>query len=633
MGAVRLNDETGHCPAYRSKYSDWTDVESMLKHHHYGLLRYRIKQNDDIKFESYTPTTSLFKYGQIDDYTFNAVYSKYRQYFNHNIILKKAIKTGQSKHVIDILLKQTQPIVFERDVSSLIELCDRESYELLKYLLDSGHYNHIQWSWSRINIPRLFEKASASSIRCLLNPNNNNTESLIDRIKQQSCQYIPEILAKGDQQLIDQLLFKDGVKQFDEPITAHFMLPITASPTQQLERFERLLPQDDTLHDRSLNHIATSKSAALSLLSSASIQIPRQDIDIGDEQRLIFVKLGELEKTMIAPRNRKLDRYIVHEYIVTGDCMLLPYLIIHPKRTYYKHEVQNIVNEIIKHGNLTQLIVAIGLLDNELIPKHNRPTDRSLYFGDMYNAFIDSDNMTKSLECIQYLNQLNVIQSIAPQVERKPITLLRTPPMFVLAFLMSSDNKIFPLELLREKVVLMEPQQIDYVLNNMPSFFDHYKGVGLNELDLIVYTHYVSLNLNNDDNNNNRGIDIFRSILDNLPRKHFTKFVESTIHYFISYGRMNLDAVKVIMEHVLHLAPAQVLLSKIGIQGVVKMLLIYKYDYHLEYKSNDLTMVFRLAVDCYVTDLAKHIFKYQKGLVQPSALNMTSSTWSKWNID
>ncbi|GAM19185.1 hypothetical protein SAMD00019534_023600 [Acytostelium subglobosum LB1] len=623
MENPRPKDEKGPCPAYRSKYSDWTDAKAMLEHRQHGLLRYRIKQNDDIKFTTYT-ALSMFDYGHIDVDTFKAVYNKYQSFFNHKNILNNAIKSEvQDKQVIGILLEQTRPMIFYRDVSRLIDLCESGSYELLKYLLDSGHYYHVQWKWSQINMEKLFKKISASSIQYLLNPDNNFPQSLTDRIKRSSSQYVTEILAKGDQQLIDQLLFKDGVKLFNGPITDRLMLPITASPTQQLERFERLLPLDDTLNDQAISRISMSKSIALKLTDE--LHYTRQDTDIGDEQRMIFVKLGELEKSMVASRTRPLDRYMVHEYIVTGDCMLLPYLIIHPKRSYHKHEVQNIVNEIIKHGNLTQLIVAIGLLDNELIPKHKRrdaPLERLAYFGNMYNAFVDADNMTKSLECIKYLNQHDVVQGIVPQIERKQITLLRTPPMFVLAFLMSTDNNIFPKELLREKLVLMEPQQIDFVLNNMPSFFNRYAGVCLNELDFIVYTHYAILN------NNQRGKDIFSTLLYYVGWR--TKALEPTIHYFTSHGRMNMEAVHFILDQ-LHLAPSEELTAKIGIEGVVRMFRLFKFDHLLENSINDLSIMFNIAIVFNEHDLAKHIYKYQKGMIDAYTLQTNSSYIDYWN--
>ncbi|GAM18650.1 hypothetical protein SAMD00019534_018250 [Acytostelium subglobosum LB1] len=480
----------------------------------------------------------MFSYGPIDKDTFNAVHNKYQQFFKDQYIFKHILynaivkSAGSNTDVVSKLLFNNPNALESNNLvlgHILNQLYNCGAFEMIKVLHDTGHNIEV----SKDHTISCVFRAPAASIRYFLDPNNKFNPKLINLVKSSANlpYYASLIISKGDQQLINELLTIDVVRQ------------IKGSPIDQ---------SDTKLNDLTLFYIAKSKSTTLTILSSTSHT--SQDTDIGDVKRMTFVN-GQA---------RRQCNVTVHQYIITGDCMLIPFMM----TDYDKLDVRFIINELIKHGNVTQIIVALGVLDNVILPNqtgHHKCDDRSLYFGDMYNAFLDSELMSKSLEVIKYLNDHHVVQTMDRRSHLRDDVILDSPrTQQALEFLMSIDNKIFPLALLKRRLVLFEPRDIDYVLNNNPSFFEVYTYVGRPkaELDVLVYTYHAAQSINNYD------LGLVRSILNAIPPGHRSGYLESTFLYFISNGRMNMDVIKMMLQG-LQFKPTYSLLSLLGASGDV----------------------------------------------------------------
>ncbi|GAM18651.1 hypothetical protein SAMD00019534_018260 [Acytostelium subglobosum LB1] len=318
--------------------------------------------------------------------------------------------------------------------------------------------------------------SSASSIQYIMDIKNNFPPALINMIKDGAYNHSGTIISTGDRQLIEQLLFNDGQlykpSHYDRAINEDELLP-NAPPAEQLAHIEMMFrqePSDDgvTLEERSLKHLESSKSKAFSILSQysslATTTTHSSQVGdcIGDEQRMVFLKLGERRFYGEMKSREVIIKYLIPQYVLTGDCMLIPYIIERSGRGCNSNHVSNLIKQIIRHGNIYQIIVAHEVLEESDVPEFRM----DFFNGDIYNSFLEADDVSNSLEVIKYLNSKNVVQRLNT-ITINPCVLNDQQ----LKFMMSDDNKIFEICQFRHRLLLLEAHHIDYVLQVKPSFF------------------------------------------------------------------------------------------------------------------------------------------------------------------
>ncbi|GAM20071.1 hypothetical protein SAMD00019534_032460 [Acytostelium subglobosum LB1] len=327
-----------------------------------------------------------------------AVYNKYQRYFTDKSALKLAVKAANLA-AVKVLLHQTDPVVCDRGDGLLVDAIISGSYPVLKYLLDSGMFKGIE---------RLCNLKSAESprtyytiprfIRAMMDDMESVPQVLVDHVKSLAIVYPDKILATGDQQLINEFLYKDGIKLFCGGISSYMMIP--DKPTtciEQLEHMERLLGISDaaTHYPRVQEQLKVSKESAQSILSVHSSRVPDKDIaasqDLDDHRRLLIAKLLSL------PIEWRLDQIktLYHEYVITGDCLLIPLLIDH----YSFDACQGMINQIVQHGTFTQAIVTIEYKPDMFLYKQ---------FNGLFHSFFKADDMKCSFEIIKYLDSKKV---------------------------------------------------------------------------------------------------------------------------------------------------------------------------------------------------------------------------------
>ncbi|GAM18652.1 hypothetical protein SAMD00019534_018270 [Acytostelium subglobosum LB1] len=500
------NDEPipKHC--FRYKYHHWTDAESMFKYRHHGLLRDRIKRNLYINFTHSTPLI-MFNHGDVDKETFMDVYLKYQRYFTDVALLRYAVQANNKLAVL-VLWHQTSPVIMDRNFSLLIDAVQSGSFIVLGFLLDSSNDQMLGRFLDTVKSKYMHHfYSSASTIRYVLDA-NHFPPALINLVKEEAYSFSQCIISTCDQQLIDQLLIEHSrasTTRGHPRLRGVVELLPNASPANQLAHIEMMfmpVPNDDrTWHERSLKHLESSKSTAHSILkykSLAPTHSARVNDCMGDEQRMVFVKLGNIKwefehshSKVHIKSHAVIIKYLTHQYVLTGDCMLIPFIIEQPGHGCDKDDISDLIQQIIRHGNLNQIIVALEVLNNiSILDKViDDPRFRmGCLQGDMYNSFLEADDLSNSLDVIKYLNENKVVQSFTMA---KPNIVLHIQQ---LEFLMSNENKIFPTDALSLRLVLMEMHHIDYVLQVNPSFFQpathsDYYGCGYyHQLNIIVYS-------------------------------------------------------------------------------------------------------------------------------------------------
>ncbi|GAM20072.1 hypothetical protein SAMD00019534_032470 [Acytostelium subglobosum LB1] len=479
--------------------------------------------------------------------------------------------------MVQVLLHQTVPIAYQLRDTMLDTAIGCPPFTVLKYLMDS----------------KLFDNASLWKQRA------NRM------IKVEAPAHVNDIMATGDHQLIDELLFKDGIpNQFSVSLTWKMMLP-HVSPVLQLQHFERLhtrqQPQDKTA--MCMDKLTKSKNTTQSiLLANGTITSHGLDVDIGDTNRMVFIKLFELDiLDYVQLQVDNQQHYVVHEYILTGDYNLIPYLLTKtPSPDAQINYIRYTFNLIIRHGNVTQAIVALGNLDNMIQLAHNGHIRRDSCFGDMFNSFIDADNPANSLEVIQYLNTNRVVQHVDILWSAR-----RVPPstMDTLVFLMSDENKIFPMSVLKERLMLIIPQHIDYVFSVNRSFF--MVQVGQNKpLDVACLAHYAV---------HTARLDMLTMLLSQTPQRILNGVLETCFHYAIANGRKNMGILRLLVEGI-QFKPPLLVSRQLGLLGDVDIL-----EYALKYIPGvRLADVLDAAIRRHQMDCIKHIYEQYEDRVHIS---------------
>ncbi|GAM20082.1 hypothetical protein SAMD00019534_032570 [Acytostelium subglobosum LB1] len=346
---IHINDPDN---GLRTKMDHWRDASSIIRHKHWGLLRYRMQQGHPLNF-TFDSAFDVCAAKDIDRDTFMAVYTRYQSFFIKTEAYAEAIKSD-NMIVVQTLLHQTVPVTFDRDPQRLEDAalsCDK-TFKMLKYLMDSGLFdNSVLWtrnySWYWVF------SASPSAIRFILDP-ANFPQVLIDKIKARAPHHPDLLIAQGDQQLIDKLLFKDGKKLFWAQVSSDWMHPQSVTPADQLAHFERIIPEDEELNDQARMILESFNDAWKMYVCPGT-----QHVDIGPDQRLVFIKLSEILIDW-SQHFDKLGEYIMREYIKTGDCAMLQYFFIHRRQWARTSTIQSdtakLIEMVIKHGTIKQVV-------------------------------------------------------------------------------------------------------------------------------------------------------------------------------------------------------------------------------------------------------------------------------------
>ncbi|GAM20080.1 hypothetical protein SAMD00019534_032550 [Acytostelium subglobosum LB1] len=397
----------------------------MIEYKHYGLIRDRIKRGLHINFD-HNAVLSICISRNIDQDTFDTVYKRYQSYFDKSNSYYNAIK-HDNLVVVKTLFHQTYPVTFERVDLLLKFALLGDGFSVLKYFMDSGLFNNsILWQKVNESDQMYWDKvyrAPPSSIRHILDL-GHFPQPLIDHIKSLANQYVFDLMLKGDLQLINDLMFKDGVRLFGGPITSKMLLPFDFPPAEQLAHFQRMLPNSTTATSAETSDVIAKSKERVTKISIPKEYIDHHGLDIGDDARTIFVKLNNLAIDLKGDIRDELGlaSYTVSQYIITGDYMLLPHMI----STHIKwpptrfHNTVGDVNElfrlIIIQGNIIQALVSYEILNNmfESLPQddENRPTPASSFpsnsfYYSLFNNFVKANDMTKSHPIIQYFISKN----------------------------------------------------------------------------------------------------------------------------------------------------------------------------------------------------------------------------------
>ncbi|GAM18637.1 hypothetical protein SAMD00019534_018120 [Acytostelium subglobosum LB1] len=432
---------------FRTKYHHWSDVIDIIENGHFGLLRDRVKRNLFINATKNTMTAMCGT--NIDDVTFDAVYIKYQMYFRDPAALEEAVGIGNI-HIVKTLLNQRQPMAFKRDYNLTKYAFNKSQFKMLMYLRETGEFDndrlvandHMELANS------LFKTRNSDTIRYML---KSLPESFVlgSLIRSHACigANPQNIVMTGDPDLITELLAKDidkiriVIKSNNRYIVDYKELK-NVTPRQQLEHLERLIDFgfiQGRGSERDPNALLkwsmdTTHTIALLLGDEDARMIDHiQRVDIGNEARMVFIKIGE-----IAAMDKKLGYiflyYIMREYASTGDCFLIPYLMDIWNHTVW-NELNNgtLFNNITKNGTLTQARVAIGYIEKgETHTTPNKHVD-----GYLYSHWIESKNPDTAMSVIKYFNNHGV--TITSIIDTQVVT-----NVDMLNFLMSDQNKIFP---------------------------------------------------------------------------------------------------------------------------------------------------------------------------------------------
>ncbi|GAM21800.1 hypothetical protein SAMD00019534_049750 [Acytostelium subglobosum LB1] len=551
----------------RTKYHHWTDLISLVKHKQFGLLRDRIKLNLHITINRQSKTKhgsikALCEARDIDHDTFIDVYNKYQRYFCDANTLRWAIESDNLV-VVQTLINQTQPISFEQSDELLKMALASGSLNVLKYLIDLGRFNN-ESLWTvhvdRVLLGEVFKHPSVLDI--LNDPNNTQLpKELVTKIKSKTRLYFSEIRATGDQRLINELLINNGainsLNSYDLSSTT-WTIPKNITPSEQLAHFERILNSDIKVDDHEMI-LSTSKNTAQSLLDKLGVVLDTIDEHcvnkIDDAQLIIFIKL-ELINTRREMTHDRLVNYVYREYITTGDFQLIPFFM-RPGRFggFDGHRAQTLFRMITSHGNTTQAMVAMEYI--------NKTRDTYVYgrphefdpFTDQFHCFNTASDMSRSFEVIKYLNSKNAVQ---PLDTLRPREFRGT--MEMLEFILSDVNKIFPINVIRNKLLVLDNNQLEYIFKTKPEILQD------KEWETILQYVVVLARL-----------DLLGTLLKHAPDvTRLTSLTQWAFHYTLTNrGRYN-DMIRMMVEH--GIKPNLAIFAQIGRLGDVEL-----YDYCLKF--------------------------------------------------
>ncbi|GAM25917.1 hypothetical protein SAMD00019534_090920 [Acytostelium subglobosum LB1] len=554
----------------------------MVLHKHFGLLRDRIKRNLHVHF-TFSTVQSICQSPDIDQHTFTMLYNRYQRFFTCKSALLDAVTCGNLP-IVQTLLHQTHPIVFERTDDLLVRATQGGHIKVLKYLLDTGKFNN-EVLWKRhpnAVMEALHNSSTSAAIRFLMDP-HNFPQDLIDLVKSNVNLYAKACIRTGDQQLIDQLLSLDVIKQIT--FTCDFMLPNNFQPIHQLAHFERLFQGTNdggALDRRAEKELTSSRQTTQSILTSTTDTYAHSGI--GDDQRLVFIKLAEVVSW---DANDDLASYLAHQYVVTGDFVLFPYLF--SKAIH----VKTMINLIVLHGNVVQAKVVLGYLDNVIMPAQLGTILREEQFGELYDSFVQADNMSNSFEIIKYLNNNQVVVKEVAKLSSD----LFPGTMEMLKFLLSDANKIFPMDKLQNMLVVLAIDQLEYVLKTKPSVF---LAPGSHSLVHIAMNASFFARL-----------DTLDAILDHIqPERH----LESTLHCALANGGRHMGVIKLLVERQhITLNSISCQIGQLGDVELLEYALVHCVDNSLDafLSSTINTAIFRHQVD-----LIQHIYARHKDKVQ-----------------
>ncbi|GAM18945.1 hypothetical protein SAMD00019534_021200 [Acytostelium subglobosum LB1] len=308
--------------------------------------------------------------------------------------------------MVHTLLQQTYPISFPKDSSLLLSAFLKEP-TMLNFLIHTCHIdpNDLLLDPTKV-ASTLYATRSESTIRFVLDP-TNFPPTLIDRIKSYARTGLctVDILLTGDPILIDELLAKSVNNKITFP---YDVAPSSATPNEQLEYVERLIKYKvlSCGPDLDSDHMPTIKQSSerAKMVIANEIEDLNTDIDIGDEERLIYFKLSRVDLPATLPTKLRFKHYATTEYINTGDWRLIPYLLdmwdsIVVDPSSYCHEP---MRTIVQHGNITQAKVAVKYLMSSC-----RVWDRMhiLFSSDqLFESMNEADDHDRSLQVIKYLN-------------------------------------------------------------------------------------------------------------------------------------------------------------------------------------------------------------------------------------
>ncbi|GAM23679.1 hypothetical protein SAMD00019534_068540 [Acytostelium subglobosum LB1] len=444
-----------------SSYDQWTEAAAIIKHNHFGLLRDRIKRSLHINLCS-NDVTQICSSSTIDKDTFTMFYNRYQSYFDNTDCLMNAVKAGNLP-VVQILLEQTKPVVFKREVELMKEAIERGHYYVVKYLWDletPSHRAELERRYKYL-VKRVLAKRSSNTIRLMLEP-NSFTKDLADKYLTYSLQRPQDIILTEDQQLIESLLPDIATSINDgEPIPS--MMSRLGQQAEKLIAQLRLMCSSCSIDTDGLNDIASSLLEK-SIKDTTSLQqqhhVPVQSQStLDDGTRLAFIKIGELSTIIKAKTvlKKKIDRakyqtFFLDDYIRSGDSHLIPYLI---DRNIAKH--YRVFNSIVKYGCVEQAHLAIKHITSNVnpgAPLKRLPTT-------LYQSFLDAHDHNKSLKVIIYLNSMGI--TVKKNIDRR----MFNGTMDMLQFLLSDGNKIFPLN--RLSLFVFDGKQLEYSMSTKPN--------------------------------------------------------------------------------------------------------------------------------------------------------------------
>ncbi|GAM17130.1 hypothetical protein SAMD00019534_003050 [Acytostelium subglobosum LB1] len=329
-------------------------------------------------------------------------------------MLKWSVDSG-NLHILESLIgdKQTnEPISLDTDqrIFSNIPIDFRKT-KMISYLFQNDYINRSTLSEKGVDLSNLFASRSSRVIRSVLDPLSYPSE-MIDLVRSNAHMFIVDILLTGDQQLIDELIAVDdiGVKYRHKPysiITNKQLLSEEATMEQQwrhvelLIKYKLLAPGDgNTLH-RAKEAMAESKALVNNALG-AKVKVQALDC-ISDEQRLVYVKLLKQSKLCLG---QSIMRSLLREYVSTGDCMLIPLIMMYPANLYDNRHL--IFANIVEHGTIAQAEMAMALLNNSTIGLNHV----SLYMSDELKVvFTNNNNSFNKIDILNYLNKVIAISS------------------------------------------------------------------------------------------------------------------------------------------------------------------------------------------------------------------------------
>ncbi|GAM24790.1 hypothetical protein SAMD00019534_079650 [Acytostelium subglobosum LB1] len=414
------------------------------------------------------------------DSTFLALYNNFRLHFTDRHLLEYAVKNGNML-MVQTFLHQTHPVQFKRGGHQLLkDAVSNGSFEVFKYLIDSGLFDN-QWLVDGYsNIAYNVFNSTPSIVRMVLDP-NNFPKDLVDKLISLIPVYVNNIFDMNDESLVIELMpselpaFKSHQQQrITAPAPAHndpnaYELPFA--------------PHDEFFIRLSRELIAKSMNSAQSILARMDDNDSRLDgitltDSMSDEDRLQYGCVREYLRKYEHPYQ------LMRHYLPFGDCMLIPYFMDVLYHTIdgktiesYTLVISRMLADIVEVGTATQTRIVYEHLDAILLehyPEQSYKTNDQyirdrLFGGELYHSFIISKNSVKSLEVVKYLNSIKAIQKSTLVGHWTIWDSEYTGTLPMLEFLISQDNIIFPSSLLvKMRFKVFKPSWLELVLKNKP---------------------------------------------------------------------------------------------------------------------------------------------------------------------